>query len=151
MAHELDPDGKQRDRNDGDSRQLDVVLDHLDLAQVVPEDGDPAGPQHSTDRVGADELASVHLADAGHDGHERAHDGHEPGHHQRLRAMALEERMSAGDVALAEPARVGPIEHRWTEPAADHVPHLVAYERGDRQYGNDERDRREVWQALRLR
>ena len=51
VADVFDAHGDQRHRDDGDDRQLDVVLDHLDLAEEVAEHGQAARPQHRTDTL----------------------------------------------------------------------------------------------------
>ena len=51
----------------------------------------PDRPQQAADEVEDHERAVVHLADAGHDGGERAHHRHEPGQHDGLGAVAFEE------------------------------------------------------------
>ena len=98
-------DRQQRDGNDRDGCQLDVVLDDLDLAEEVPEHRDAAGPQDGADHVGARRTCGVHLADAGHASGTKVRTmGTNRAITIALRAVLFEERVRPGDVGLAEQA-----------------------------------------------
>src|SRR6476619_5094181 len=128
MTSELDGHRYQRDCNDRDCGQFDVVLDDVDLPEVVAEQSNATGPHHCADRVGDQERVMSHLADAGQYRNERANDGNEAGEHQSGSAVTLEEDVGSGDVPLTEKARVRPVEHGRPDLATDQIPDLTAHE-----------------------
>src|ERR671911_1926123 len=138
---QLARDRQERDRHHRQDGELEVLLDHVDLAQEVAEQRDADRPQEAADHVERDERAVVHARDTGDDRGERAHDRDEPGQDDRLGAVLVEEGVRLLDVLLLEEARVGAAEDRRARPAPEQVADLVAGNRGHERADEQEPER----------
>ena len=76
---DLEDDRQEADADDHEDRDLEVLLDHVDLPEEVAEQRDAEGPDRAADDVELHEGAVVHPADAGRDRREGADDRHEAG------------------------------------------------------------------------
>ncbi|CAI7662541.1 unnamed protein product [Penicillium discolor] len=140
---EVVPQGDDRRTADGDEQDdVDVLDDEVpdprDVGDEVADHREPEAPDHRSDEVVERVAPPRHVAHAGRDRSERAHDRHEAREDHGEAAEALEERVGALDVLLAEQARFLAFEHRGAALVPDDVAELAPDERreGDEQ-GDD--------------
>ena len=133
MANEAEDHRQQRQQDDADHQQRQVLLDERHVAEEVAQGHQAADPGHGADHAEHDEARVVHLRHAGDEGREGPHDGQEARQGHGLAAVAFVELMGAVEVVAAEYLRVGVAEQPLAEGPADHVVGAVAGDRRDHQ------------------
>ena len=85
--------GQDRDDDDGDDHQLEVLLNGFQSPEPPPTQQEEQHPGNAARDVVDGEPGVVHLADAGDERREGPDDGHEPGQDDRHAAVPLVKRV----------------------------------------------------------
>ena len=135
------PDHAGQDRDDDDRQhdQREVLLDERVPAEEVAGERARPHPQAPARNIERQEPAIGHPPQPGDERRERADDRHEPRHDDRLRPVALEERVRALDVLLLHEPRLLRLEDPRAEELADEVVAVVPHHRRTPQQAEQQR------------
>ncbi len=131
MGDEFEGDREERDDDDADHDELEVLLDDGYVAEEIAGTEDAPDPDQSADHVEGEEAAVVHRADACHEGGEGADDGNEAGDDDRLAAVTVEELLRLLQVVHVQPADVFAAEDLGAQDLAEVVVRGIAQDGGD--------------------
>lgn len=106
MHDELKGDGKERDSDDPDHNELEVLFDDFNVAEEETSAKYAPDPDESANDVEGEEAGVVHRADACDKGGESSDDRNEPSDDDRLAAVASKEFLCLMQVINVEPANV---------------------------------------------
>lgn len=136
-AQHFDDGGKDRDDDDGDDEQLEVMLYERQVSEKVACIAEQRHPGGSADQVEQHEAGVMHSAHSGDERCESTDDGHEPRENDGFAAVFFVERLRLVYVALLENPGIRIAEEPAAEEVADHVVAGVAG------YGGGEEDQHE--------
>src|SRR6185436_594319 len=102
LSKELDGHRQQRDDDDADRDEREVLLDDGDVAEEQAGADTENHPRGGADEVVEAEGRRPHLRRAGHERDERADDRHEPPEDHRFSAVLFEERVRAREMLLVQ-------------------------------------------------
>lgn len=98
VIDELDHHGKNRDANNDENCNLNIVLDDFELSEEVAEQWQSGSPEDSTDDVVANEGAVMHVADTGDNWCKRANDRNKTGKDDGARTVLVKEALCLDDM-----------------------------------------------------
>ncbi|KAI3488917.1 hypothetical protein L1887_46947 [Cichorium endivia] len=127
-ADHADDHRHQRQQDDGDDHQRQVLLDERYVAEEVAEGHQAADPKDGAGHAEAEEARVGHVGDAGDERREGAQDRQEARQGHGLAAMALVEIVSLLEVVAAEDLRVGVVEQPFSCRSSDHVVGAVTHD-----------------------
>src|SRR5688572_15348164 len=139
LAKIFDDGRHERDGDDGEDDELEILLDDGDVAEEIPGGDEEADPQGRAEDVVSREDRVRHRADAGHERRERPDDRDEARQHDRLGAVLLVIAARLVDVRLLDgDAEELPEFGARADLASDAVVHGVAGDRGPEQQPRDD-------------
>src|SRR3989338_7092104 len=120
--------GQQRNNDDAENHQREVILDDWNIAKRITRYGETADPCEAAQRAEQHEQTIIHQADACHERRKGTDDGQEAREQDGFAAMFLIKGMSLVDVlALDKP--VCAFQQAHSDKAPDPVIGVIAAER----------------------
>src|SRR6185312_4357493 len=101
----LDYPGQNRDHDNRDDHELEILLNHLTPAEPPARQQERQNPGDSAGHIKQREPRVVHLADPGDERREGPNDGNEPGQDDRLASVLLVEPLGVEQVLSIQQAR----------------------------------------------
>ena len=95
-------------------------------AKVVAQDGNPHGPDETTDDIEEGERRVAHLPHAGQDRSKGPNDGHEAGQDDGLGAVTVKKNFRLVEVTFVEEDGIGPLEKSRADCPAKPVAEAIA-------------------------